>query len=262
MQILVNNRLMKLAQTVEAELFEDRTKESNPPSRTDRNWKQRGSRVSLDSQSDSNSVASSKRRVSPSWTHSSIDLYEILNAKRNRVGDLRDKLNSWTVATLGKDVIPSGSATRTTKSVPRELIPRYQTPFSRDIKGMDSLKIFTPLRFTLYDGKLGPRSHISHARQMMALWNHLDELMCRVFPSSLGDLVLKWFDWLPTGSVENFHQKCKKDYLHLSSLVWPFFPFLVQLFKLAVSNKLSLFIYFVMNKNIVRIYHADRMHDV
>ena len=44
---------------------------------------------------------------------------------------------------------------------------------------------------------------------MMALWNHMDALMCRVFPSSLGDLELKWFDKLPAWSIENFHQLTK-----------------------------------------------------
>ena len=58
----------------------------------------------------------------------------------------------------------------------------------------------------MYDGKSNPRSHVSHVRQMMALWNHMDALMCQVFPSSLGDLGLKWFNKLPIGSIENFHQ--------------------------------------------------------
>ena len=34
----------------------------------------------------------------------------------------------------------------------------------------------------------------------------MDVLICRVFPSSLGDIGLKWFDKLPVGSIENFHQ--------------------------------------------------------
>ena len=34
----------------------------------------------------------------------------------------------------------------------------------------------------------------------------LNALMYKVFPSSLGDLGLKWFDCLPVGSIENFHQ--------------------------------------------------------
>ena len=58
----------------------------------------------------------------------------------------------------------------------------------------------------MYIGKSDSRSHISHVRQMMALWNHMEALMFVVFPSSLGDLKLKWFDKLPVGSIENFHQ--------------------------------------------------------
>ena len=67
---------------------------------------------------------------------------------------------------------------------------------------MDRPKKFTPPKFNLYDGKSDPRSHVSHVKQMMAL----DAFMCRVFPSSLGDLGLKWFDKLPAGSIGSFHQ--------------------------------------------------------
>ena len=76
-------------------------------------------------------------------------------------------------------------------------------PFSRDIEGMDPPEKFTPSRFTLYNKKSDLRSHVSHVKQMMAHWNHMDALMC---PSSLGDLKLKWFNKLPTRSIENFHQ--------------------------------------------------------
>ncbi|GFZ11224.1 hypothetical protein Acr_22g0006220 [Actinidia rufa] len=71
---------------------------------------------------------------------------------------------------------------------------------------MDPPKKFVPPRFTFYDGKSDPWSFVSHIRQMMALWNHMDAFMCWAFPSSLGDLGLKWFDKLPTGSIENFYQ--------------------------------------------------------
>ncbi|GFY87332.1 peptidase family M48 family protein [Actinidia rufa] len=167
-QILVDNKLMKPAQAVEARPFEDTTKGPNPPSRAGRNGRQRRSRISLDSQNDSKSVALSKRRVSPSRTPSSTDLREIFNAKRNRGGNLRDNLTNRTAVASGKDIILAG--------------------------------------FTLYDGKSDPRSCISHVRQMTALWNHLDALMCQVFLSSLGDLGLKWFDRLPSRSIGNLHQ--------------------------------------------------------
>ena len=89
------------------------------------------------------------------------------------------------------------------RSEQKEVVPRYQTPFSQDIKGMNPPEKFMPQGFTLYDGKSDQRSHVSHVKQMMAHWNHMDALMC---PSSLGDLKLKWFNKLPTGSIENFHQ--------------------------------------------------------
>ena len=41
---------------------------------------------------------------------------------------------------------------------------------------------------------------------MMPLWNHYDALMCRVFASSLGDLELKWFKKIPSGSIRDFLQ--------------------------------------------------------
>ena len=39
---------------------------------------------------------------------------------------------------------------------------------------------------------------------MMAFWNLLDALMCKVFPSILHDLRLKWFDKLPLCSIKSF----------------------------------------------------------
>ena len=100
-------------------------------------------------------------------------------------------ISSTTAAASDKGIIPVGSKTRTTRPMPKEPIPKYQTSFFQDIEGMDPLEKFMPQRFTLYDGKSAPRSHVNHVRQSMALWNHLDALMCRVFPSSLGDLGLK-----------------------------------------------------------------------
>ena len=38
----------------------------------------------------------------------------------------------------------------------------------------------------------------------MAFWNHLDAPMCRVNPSSLGDLGLKWFEKIHLSSIGSF----------------------------------------------------------
>ncbi|PSR88326.1 DEAD-box ATP-dependent RNA helicase [Actinidia chinensis var. chinensis] len=102
--------------------------------------------------------------------------------------------------------VPTCLEIRTAHVKQREATPRYQTPFSQEIEGLDPSEKFMLPRFTLYDGKSNPRPHLSHIRKMMALWNHMDALMCRVFPSSLGNLGLKWFDKLLVGSIKSFHQ--------------------------------------------------------
>ncbi|GFZ14630.1 hypothetical protein Acr_24g0008200 [Actinidia rufa] len=78
-----------------------------------------------------------------------------------------------------KTIIPARSVACTAVSVQKEPILKYHTPFSQEIEGIDSPKKLVPPRFTLYDGKSDPRSHVSHVRQMMALWNHMDALMCQ-----------------------------------------------------------------------------------
>ena len=105
-----------------------------------------------------------------------------------------------------KKVVPKKSITWIARFVPREKIPRFQTPFTPEIEGIDPLKKLTPPKFNLYHEKSDPMSHISHFKQMMALWNHLDAPMCKVFPSSLGDLGFKWFDKLIVGSIRSFYQ--------------------------------------------------------
>ncbi|XP_028114251.1 uncharacterized protein LOC114312001 [Camellia sinensis] len=67
-------------------------------------------------------------------------------------------------------------------------------------------KKFTPPKFTSYDGKSDPLTHISHYRQMMSLWNRDEALMCKVFPSSLGETRIQWFDRLPAGSIHGWKQ--------------------------------------------------------
>ncbi|GFZ02308.1 hypothetical protein Acr_15g0009160 [Actinidia rufa] len=160
----------------------------------------------LESHGDNGTEVSSKRKSLLHRSRRSEDLRDALNAKRNQVVDLREKINSRKVVGEVRTVIPADSTVRPVVLVQRRTDLRYQTPFSHEIKVMDPLKKFVSPRFTLYDGKTDPRSHVSHVRQMMALWNHMDALMCRVFPSSLGDLGLKWFDKLSAVSIENFYQ--------------------------------------------------------
>ncbi|KAH7859659.1 hypothetical protein Vadar_003868 [Vaccinium darrowii] len=80
------------------------------------------------------------------------------------------------------------------------------SPFSPEIESLDPPKGFSLPKFTSYDGKGDPYSHISHFRQMMTLYSRNDTLMCKVFPSSLGEAGLRWFDKLEAESITSWKQ--------------------------------------------------------
>ncbi|KAF5932950.1 hypothetical protein HYC85_029121 [Camellia sinensis] len=61
-------------------------------------------------------------------------------------------------------------------------------------------------KFTTYEGKTDPYMHLSHFRQVMAVYRRNEALMCILFPSSLGDLGLTWFERLPEGSIASWAQ--------------------------------------------------------
>ncbi|GFZ04686.1 hypothetical protein Acr_17g0002580 [Actinidia rufa] len=205
-QILVDNRLMgpDQADSIQSSRIKSGGVEAQPV----RMHRERRpvARSEPESHGDNRTEASSKRKSSPHRSRRSEDLRDALNAKRSQMVDLRQKLNSQREASAVMSALPVGSVAHPVALVRKSMNYGFKTPFSREIEGMDPPEKFVPPRFTLYDGKSDPRSHVSHVRQMMALWNHMDALMCRVFPSSLGDLGLKWFDRLPPGSIENFYQ--------------------------------------------------------
>ncbi|XP_023911425.1 uncharacterized protein LOC112023042 [Quercus suber] len=76
--------------------------------------------------------------------------------------------------------------------------------FSADIERAPMSDKFMRLPFNSYNEKVDPVEHVSHYIQMMSLHTHNDALMCKVFPSSLGPTVLRWFHGLRKGSIHNF----------------------------------------------------------
>ena len=58
---------------------------------------------------------------------------------------------------------------------------------------------FTRSPFNSYNGKIDPVEHVSH-------YIHNDALMCKVFPSNLGPIALRWFNGLRKGSIHNFFE--------------------------------------------------------
>ena len=79
-----------------------------------------------------------------------------------------------------------------------------RSPFRRKIEeGMLPLR-FTQPTFTMYNGQTDPVEHVSHFNQRMVVHSKNEALMCKVFPSSLGPVAMRWFDGLVAGSINSF----------------------------------------------------------
>ena len=48
--------------------------------------------------------------------------------------------------------------------------------------------------------------HVSHFNQRMVVHSKDEALMCKVFPSSLGPMGMRWFDGLRIDSIDSFKE--------------------------------------------------------
>ena len=58
----------------------------------------------------------------------------------------------------------------------------------------------------MYNDQTDPVEHVSHFNQRMAVHSKNEVLMCKVFPSSLGLVAMRWFDGLGAGSIDSFKE--------------------------------------------------------
>ena len=58
----------------------------------------------------------------------------------------------------------------------------------------------------MYNGRTDPVEHVSHFNKKMVVRSRNEALMCKVFPSSLGPVAMRWFDGLGTGSIDSFKE--------------------------------------------------------
>ena len=56
----------------------------------------------------------------------------------------------------------------------------------------------------MYNGRTDPVEHVSQFKQKMAIHSQDEALLCKVFPSSLGPMPMRWFDGLRTNSINSF----------------------------------------------------------
>lgn len=87
---------------------------------------------------------------------------------------------------------------RTTKELERKALGEdHGSPFTRWIQDAPPPKKFGQHKFNIYDGCSDPADHVRHYKQVTAYWWNEEVLMCRMFPVSLGDTALRWFEKSP-----------------------------------------------------------------
>ncbi|XP_065624170.1 uncharacterized protein LOC136065215 [Quercus suber] len=81
-----------------------------------------------------------------------------------------------------------------------------RSPFTHRIEGARLPRRFNQPTFTIYNGKTDLVEHVSHFNQRMAVYSRDEALMCKVFPSSLGPVAMRWFDSLEAYSIDSFRE--------------------------------------------------------
>ncbi|XP_065630258.1 uncharacterized protein LOC136067846 [Quercus suber] len=81
-----------------------------------------------------------------------------------------------------------------------------RSPFTRRIEEAVLPRRFQQPTFTVYNDKTDPVEHVSQFNQRMAVHSKNEALMCKVFPSSLGPVAMRWFNGLRTNFVDSYRQ--------------------------------------------------------
>ena len=91
-----------------------------------------------------------------------------------------------------------------TKVMKKVLSQISKSPFTRGIEKAKLPRRFHQPTFSMYNGRTDPVEHVSQFKQKMAVHSQDEALLCRVFPSSLGPMPMRWFDGLRTNSISSF----------------------------------------------------------
>ena len=78
--------------------------------------------------------------------------------------------------------------------------------FAHKIEGARLPPRFHQPILTIYNGRMDPVEHVRQFNQRMAVHSKDEALMCKVFPSSLGLMAMRWFDGLGANSISSFRE--------------------------------------------------------
>ena len=79
-----------------------------------------------------------------------------------------------------------------------------KSPFTRGIEKAKLPRCFHQPTFAIYNDRMDPVEHMSQFKQKMAVHSQDKAMLCRIFPSSLGLMSMRWFDGLRTNSISSF----------------------------------------------------------
>ncbi|XP_050290238.1 uncharacterized protein LOC126728467 [Quercus robur] len=88
----------------------------------------------------------------------------------------------------------------------RALDQLSKSPFTHHIEGAVLSRRFQQPTFAIYNGRTDPVEHVSQFNQSMAVHSRNEALMCKVFPSSLGPVAMRWFNGLKANSIDLYRQ--------------------------------------------------------
>ena len=99
-----------------------------------------------------------------------------------------------------------------------------KSPFMRNIEDASLPWRFHQPTFTLYIGRSDPVEHVSHFNQKMAVHSKDEALMCKIFPSNLGPVAMRWFNGLRANSIDSFKKLTgafSTRFITCSRVPWP-----------------------------------------
>ena len=81
-----------------------------------------------------------------------------------------------------------------------------KSPFIHRIEGAKLPRHFHQPTFLLYSGWSDPIEHVSQLNQRMAVHSKDETLLCKIFPSNLGLVAMRWFNGLRANSINSFRE--------------------------------------------------------
>ncbi|XP_068331657.1 uncharacterized protein [Pyrus communis] len=81
-----------------------------------------------------------------------------------------------------------------------------RSPFTNEIEQAEPPRKFSMSYFTSFKGDEDPEKHLKHYQSAMILYRNNDDLMCKIFTTTLQSEAQDWFYTLPPQSIRSFNE--------------------------------------------------------